>query len=99
MNNWNNNQEPYVERNLREITFNKLNHPKAVSQFIREIKSGIEAGFKSFDIFIDNTSIFPNVAVPIAGLIDYYRKSGIIFNLCSDNLPCNIFVTIRNKPY
>lgn len=31
MNNWNNNQEPYVERNLREITFNKLNHPKAVS--------------------------------------------------------------------
>jgi len=78
--------EPSVERDKDLIIFNKLNHPKVVSDFLYEINSGLNAGFDSFDLDFDNVNtIFPNAGAPIAGLIEYYKKIGV--NIYCSDLP------------
>lgn len=80
-------QQELLERDNDVIIFYKLNHPKVVSDFINEIKRGLNAGFESFELdFYNVKSVFPNAGAPIAGLIEYYKKSGIEIT-CSDCPP------------
>jgi len=76
--------EPSVERDNDLIIFNKLNHPKVVSDFLREMYNGRNAGFESFDLdFYNVKALFPNAGAPIAGLIEYFKKEGIDID-CTD---------------
>ena len=75
------------ERENNTILFSNLNHPKVVSNFLIELQSGINAGYEVFYLnFTKVQFIFPNSAVPIAGIIDYYENhKGIAFELDEDN--------------
>lgn len=68
-------------RNGNSIYFEKLNHPRVVSCFIREILSGIRAGYDTFDLNFEKVdAFFPNAVVPISGIIDHLRTKGYGFN-------------------
>lgn len=85
---YNNIQEASVERDNDIIIIKRLDHAKAASDFIRAILDGIKKGYQSFCIETDGVeSVFPNAAVPIAGLIDYYSKD-IEFE--SYDIPMNV---------
>ena len=58
------------------ITIHSLQNYNCVNAFIRALYSGFEkAGYEEFVIqFKDIQGVFPNAAVPIAGLIDFFRK-------------------------
>jgi len=88
------NKDPFVERRGEKIIIRGLSSPIAVSQFIRCMKAGIQAGYSSFLIdFVISGAIFPNAATPIAGLINHYKNDlGIDFEFeCSAMVSnCNI---------
>lgn len=71
-----------VERDVDVIYFNNLSSPKSISDFIKCIKAGIQAGEKNFTLdFRKVNSVFPNTATPLAGLINYYvDKHGVSFD-------------------
>lgn len=58
------------------ITIHSLQNYNCVNSFIRELHNGYKKlGYEEFVIqFKDIQGIFPNAAVPIAGLIDFFRK-------------------------
>lgn len=73
---------PTVKRTGDYIHIFRMNHPKVVSDLLREIQSGISENLTSFSVFVDKvTSAYPNVCVPMAGLLDYYREKGIKFSV------------------
>ncbi len=52
-----------------------MRHPHNVSDFLIELQSGINAKYQEFILdFTGVRSIFPNAAVPIAGIIQYYKN-------------------------
>lgn len=62
-------------RNSNRIVIDRMNHPAVVSEFIRVLQDGLNAGFEDFVIdFTKVNSVFPNVAVPISGLMEYYKN-------------------------
>lgn len=62
-----------VERDIDVIYFNSLSSPTSISDFIKCVKSGIREGIDEFILdFKKVNAVFPNTAVPLAGLIDYY---------------------------
>lgn len=72
-----------VFRHENTISFEKMDHPLVVSSFLHTLFDAISRrGYK--DIIIDCTSVervFPNVMVPVAGIIDYYKiNKEITFN-------------------
>ena len=72
--------KPLVERELDVISIHSLDKSKVVSRFIDEIKKGSKAGFDNFQI--DMTQLkgfFPNVIVPLSGIIKFYKSQGIEF--------------------
>lgn len=79
-NNYHNPKKVFVERDRDIIIIRSIDNAKAASQFIQALKDGIKKGYDSFCIELDNvTGVFPNAAVPIAGLIEYYSSKGITF--------------------
>ncbi len=52
-----------------------MNHPAVVSEFIRQLQDGLNAGYEDFVVDFRNVgSVFPNVAVPMAGIMEFYKK-------------------------
>ena len=62
-----------------EITLRSLDHPQRVSKFIRCLRQILQQGYNLVHIKDLTTITFPNACVPIAGIIDLYRKQGIEF--------------------
>lgn len=61
------------------LTIKNCNHPRCVSEFLWKVKDTLNQGYRDIVIKSSATSYFPNACVPIAGIIDYYRKGGIDF--------------------
>lgn len=80
----------YVENNITYetniITINRCDHPKCVSDFLITIKNVIQRGYKEIVIRSKADTIYPNACVPITGVIQHYRKSGIDFSLDIDQM-------------
>lgn len=71
-----------IYRRLNTIEITDLKHPKDASAFIKAIYFGGRAGFVDYKLDFSSTNVaFPNASVPIAGLIDYYKKEGIQFEV------------------
>ncbi|HMO32876.1 MAG TPA: DUF4325 domain-containing protein [Lacibacter sp.] len=67
-----------VTRQLNKIHITSLDHPRIVSRFLFEVQEIIRRGYSEVEIdFSQIESVFPNAAVPVSGLIDYYQKQGI----------------------
>lgn len=78
---WAYNQSVVREKNT--ISFYNLDKLRVASDFIQEIRSGINAGYSDFYIDFDNIrGAFPNGATPISGLLDYYRDHEKIEFIC-----------------
>lgn len=83
-------RKPLIERDGDIIYFHDLNHPKCVSSFIKVLKDGIEKGYDNFELdFSEVKTIYPNAAVPIAGIIEHYKNNRIFFDV-SDNCSAKI---------
>ena len=76
-----------VTTSENRITFTKMDSPRLVGTFLHTIYNLVEKqGYK--EIVIDCLEVkraFPNVLVPIAGIVDYYNQRGIEFKF--ENLP------------
>lgn len=71
-----------VTRELNKIYISQMNHPRTVSEFISAIQDGQKAAFAEFDLYFKEVEgAYPNVCVPVAGIVDYHiEKSGLKFN-------------------
>jgi len=86
-----------VERFDNEIVFTQLNKPKNVSNFLTLLKNGIAEGYDHFLLdFNLIKSFFPNVCVPIAGILDYYAEKDIDFEY--KNIPALLEKTAVMSP-
>ena len=75
MTTWKNYNESYVSRYNNVIEIKGLDRAKAVSDFIREIKDGLNKGFQSFVLDFDQVQrIYPNAAVPFAGILQFLQN-------------------------
>ncbi|MDD4729268.1 MAG: hypothetical protein PHN55_11035 [Dysgonamonadaceae bacterium] len=64
-----------------------MNHPVNVSLFLKSLYHGAKHGYSGFLIdFSGVNTAFPNVCVPIAGVIQFYQNMGFIFKF-NDNMP------------
>ncbi len=71
-----------IYNKANNIFFTGLKHPKDSSVFLESLKCGIKKGFSSFYLDFSSTDVaFPNASVPIAGIIDFYSKNGINFEV------------------
>jgi len=90
-------REIYVERENDVIHIYGLNRAQAVSQFIIAINRGIRAGYDNFLIEASSIEgVFPNTVVPIAALIDSYKKNNIEFEY--DRISTALQLTKFNNP-
>lgn len=66
----------FVYRDGDLIAVNRLDHARAVSDFIRAINEAVNKhGYRSLAIDFDNVEgIYPNAAVPLAGILQYLQK-------------------------
>lgn len=81
-----------ITRNNNVFTFHHLNHPKVVSNFIRELN--VMLNNESKDIRIDFSKVkrqfFPSVLVPIAGLVDRMRNDKIEVTINHNDYTSNL---------
>ena len=70
-----------MTRNNNVITMELLNHPKCVSDFQYKIFECLNRGWTHIVLRNNADRIFPNACLPICGLIRYYQKRGIEFEL------------------
>ena len=67
-----------VDRVGSQITVYALNHPRVVTAFISNIRDGLKKGYQSFSIhFSVADQVFPCAIVPLTGIIEYLRRTGI----------------------
>jgi hypothetical protein len=60
------------------IFIQNLRHPRHVSEFLRALQNVCRSGYKDIAIVLKEVkAVFPNACVPIAAIIQYYRKSGL----------------------
>lgn len=63
-----------VEREGNILSFPSLAHPFVVGSLLRALYEGCNLGYADFVWdFASVDRVFPNVCVPVAGIIDYYR--------------------------
>ena len=69
------------------IFFNNMNQPMVGSDFIVELKDAISEGFDEINLdFSAVKNIYPNTAVPVSGIIDYFKlKYNIQFKQIDGN--------------
>jgi len=73
-------KDVYLNIRSRSVHVNRTDRQKVVNDFIHTIKYGIEKGIDEFIIEIDcHSSAYPNVCVPIAGILQYLKKDGMKF--------------------
>lgn len=71
-----------VTRLNNKITFQSLASPFVVSSLLMVIHKGIKKGFSDFVLDVSNVKgVFPNTCAPIGGILDYYRRQGIDFDI------------------
>lgn len=64
-----------VKRIFNSIIFEKLNQPTVGSDFVVLIKEILAEGHKTVKLDFSNVSrIFPNSAIPVVTIIDYFKK-------------------------
>ncbi len=91
---------PLVERNNNVISIVSLDHPKAVSDFLRCVKSGLRAGFEQFEVNLDrHGAFFPNAVAPIAGIMEFYKEQGIAFYSSQNSTVLNQASLLQPKDY
>jgi anti-sigma regulatory factor (Ser/Thr protein kinase)/anti-anti-sigma regulatory factor len=74
-------KENLVERYGNFIKFHTLNSSFVPGEFIRAIYHGQKDGYTDFRLdFKEVESVYPNTCVPLAGLLEYYRSTGLQFN-------------------
>ena len=84
---WVNIYSDSIKRNEDTIEIKRLDHAKAVSDFIRIMNDAVkERGYKSFTLdFKRVQGFFPNAVVPLAGIIQYFQKEkGIEFEFVNE---------------
>lgn len=69
-----------ITRRDNFIQIINLDHPKCVSDFILHINLCIQEGYQKIFIECTASRIYPNACVPIAGIIQYYKRQGIEFS-------------------
>lgn len=66
-----------VSKDSDIITIHSLQNANAVDDFIKQIRKGhLKEGYEQLTINFDKSiqGVFPNAAVPIAGIIDFFRQ-------------------------
>lgn len=76
---------PTIDREDNKIYFHRLDHPKCVSNFLRQIKSIIKTGNSEIILEGAPNAVFPNAMLPICGIIQYYKSIGCTFINHIDN--------------
>ena len=72
---------PRVDRASNRLRFFSLRNPLTVGSFLHELRIGMARGFEEFELdFGSVNAAYPNVCVPIAGLLDHYRSVDIDFS-------------------
>lgn len=79
-----------VTRQHNVITIHSLQNSDSVDHFVGSLRYGIERAYEDFEVKFDKSiqGVYPNAVVPIAGVIDYYRreKNIVIGGRSSDSL-------------
>lgn len=76
------NQEFEISRDGNNIYIYSLAQTKCVNDFICVLYDGRMKGYEEFNIHWnggEDSPIYPNVCVPIAGIIEYYKNQGVDF--------------------
>ena len=69
-----------VTRNKNRIQIGQMGHTRVVDDFIRCMNHGYAKGYRTFQIqFSDVNLAYPNVCIPIAGILEYYQEQGVEF--------------------
>ena len=69
-----------VDRIKNVLHLGSLSNPIVVGNFVRAVFQGRERGYEGFVLDCGSANAaFPNVCVPIAGLLDYYKSQNIDF--------------------
>ena len=87
MANWVNIYSDSISRNDDTIEIKRLDHAKAVSDFIRVMNDAVKKrGYKSLTLdFKRVQGFYPNAVVPLAGIIQYFqREKSIEFEVVND---------------
>ena len=72
--------DPLITRDGNELVFKNLTNPKVVSEFIEIINGSLRSFNKSFILnFKFVKGVFPNVCVPLAGIIENLTSKGFDF--------------------
>mgnify|MGYP000799384180 CR=1 FL=1 len=74
-----------VDRTDNTLTLKHCDHPKCVSDFLKQLKNTLRRGYQEIIIKSNAEAVFPNACVPIAGIIDYYTQAGISFEFDIDS--------------
>lgn len=71
--------KPTIRRTDNRILVYRLDHPKCVSNFLRQLSCIIGAGYH--EVILEGTPsvVFPNALLPICGIIEYYKSVGYTF--------------------
>lgn len=79
MANWSNNNQPSVIREENYINVLELDRARAVSDFIKAFNDSKRRGYDSIIIDFDQVqSVFPNAAVPLAGILQFLQNENDI---------------------
>ena len=69
-----------VERQNNVLHFGSMSNPFVVGNFVRTMFQGRQCEYKDFVLdFGSVLAAYPNVCVPIAGLLDFYRSQSLDF--------------------
>lgn len=73
---WRNKYSDSVARNKNTIEIKRLNHAKAVSDFIRIVNDAVKrCGYKSLVINLEKVvGFYPNAVVPVSGILQYIQN-------------------------
>lgn len=88
-----------ITRENNILIIKKCDHAKCASDFLRQLREVVERGYTDVIIKSEAISYFPNVCVPIAGIIDFYRNKGIEFisSIAEDHylIRCGVFAPYK----
>lgn len=90
-----------IERKGSTLYIYDLKRNKAVGDFLRALRDGINRGYSQFDLCIPNRiAFFPNVVTPIVGMMDYYREErSITFSFPEKRSELNVESIFSSQEY
>lgn len=92
---------PVIERKGEILYIYDLKRNKAVGDFLRVLRDGINRGYTHFVLCVPNRiAFFPNVVTPIVGMMDYYREQkAISFSYHTGESELNIESIFSSQEY